>query len=210
MKRVGIILLVILFIASCEDNSVDYGYDRYYEEFVTVISKNVFLLDSGKTVYNTTDLSKEFSAGERLILHYTLLDEKTSGYDYTIRINGVRTIAYSQLLKVSEKDIEEFPAEAVRLESLWLGSHYLNMQLYINYKSEAHKVSLMADSTRLNNDTVHVFFKHDSGNDPAGYPVLVYLSFDLEEALGSPMKERVVSVNINTSNYGEKDYELIY
>ena len=96
------------------------------------------------------------------------------------------------------------------LESVWPGSHYLNMQFYLNYKSEAHKIGLLTDSTRLGSDTLLIRFIHDTNNDPPGYPSHAYLSFDLKEVLGDPGKSRPISVQINTSNYGNKTYTFDY
>ena len=84
------------------------------------------------------------------------------------------------------------------------------MQFYLNYKSVTHKIGLVVDSTRLESDTLRMYFVHDSDNDPPGYSSRACLSFDLEDVLGTPEKARPVSVQINSGNYGNKTYEFRY
>jgi hypothetical protein len=174
MKRIITLLFIALFtgslfLTSCENNKFDYGLDKYYEEIVTAMGKNVFLLDNGEKMLSVTENGNQtFQSGDRIFLNYTLLPENTAGYDYTVRVNGGAKITMGKLNKVSRKDIEASAKEPIQLESVWLGSHYLNMQFYINRKSESHIIGLLTDSTRLVNDTIQIYFKHDSNNDPVG------------------------------------------
>jgi hypothetical protein len=209
-KIVVFFALCTLFF-SCEDKkTVDYGYDEYYEEIVTAVSENGFLLDNGKTLFDTNKETNPYSSGDRVLLNYTLLHETTSGYDYTVRVNGSSKIHKTELTLTNREKIDSAVNEPVLFESLWLGSHYLNMQCYINYKSEAHTIGLLTDSLQIRNDTVRIYFKHDKKNDLPGYSNRLLLSVDLEKALGSPKKEKVLLLNINSFNYGEKIYELKY
>jgi hypothetical protein len=203
--------LLLFLLASCETNPVDYGLDRYYKEILTFTGENSFLSDEGKTILNVSEDKKpNYQPGDRVLLNYTLLPETTSGYDYTVRVNGTSKIPLGKLTLVDQKEIETAANEPIHLESVWLGSHYLNFQLYLNYKSEAHSIGLLVDSTLLAEDTIRIYFKHNSNNDPAGYPVHTFISFDLEEVLGKPKNSQAIAVAVNTDNYGQKAYQLIY
>jgi len=203
-------IVLVNFLFSCEDKTVDYGLNEYYVEIVTAQNENAFLLDNGKIITATdNENNKQYTSGDRVLLNYTLLTTNTSG-DYSVRINGSAKIPQGKLTLSDEASINSFLKEPILLESVWLGSHYLNMQFYLNYKSEAHKIGLFADSTRLKSDTLKMYFTHDINNDPSGYPSHTYLSFDLREVLGDPGKARPISVQINTSNYGNKTYEFEY
>ena len=201
----SILLATLLF--SCGDKTVDYGLDQYYVEIVTAQSENEFLSDQGKLIVATSNENqKTYTSGDRVLLNYTLL--AASGDNYTARINGSAKVPLGQLTLSNESAIQSSAKEPVLLESVWIGSHYLNMQFYLNYKSETHKIGLLTDSTRMESDTLRMYFVHDTNNDPPGYPTHVYLSFDLEDILGDPGKTRPISVQINTSNYGDKTYEF--
>jgi len=199
-----------LFLFSCEDKVIDYGLDKYYVEIVTVQSENVFLSDNGKMIVaEPNENKKKYASDDRVLINYTLLETNVSG-DYRVRINGLVKVPQGKLTLTNGTNINSSANDPILLESVWLGSHYLNMQFYINYKSVAHKIALIADSTRLGNDTIRMYFVHDINNDPPGYPSHSYLSFDLKEVLGETGKSRPVTVQINSSNYGDKSYAFEY
>jgi hypothetical protein len=206
------IFAAMILLFSCENSDdVDYGYGEYYEELVTAKGNDVFLLDNGKTLINASkNTGKSVQAGDRVLLNYTLLSEKTTGYDYTVRVNGLSKIPLGDLKPVDQKTIDAAVNDPVLFESLWLGSHYLNLQFYFNYKSEQHYIGLLTDSTLLKNDTIHIYFRHDPQNDKPGYSNKAILSVDMEKTLGKPEKKKVLLLNISTINYGEKQYELKY
>ena len=207
----GITLSALFFFSSCENRTVDYSYDKYYVEIATAQAENRFLLDDGKTIVVTNEeKSKAYTTGDRVLLNYTLLSETISENELTVRINGSVKVPQWQPVSTDENAIHTAAKEPVALESIWLGSHYLNMQFYLNYKSETHKIGLLVDSRYLNSDTIRMYFTHDSRNDPPGYPAHTYLSFDLENLLGAPEKAQTILVEIHTRDEGNKIYEFKY
>jgi len=206
------LLLIILAgsFYSCKDKTVDYGLDEYYVEIVTAQSDNSFLSDNGIKIVAKSDVSnKSYSSGDRVLINYTLLEASNPDY-YYVRINGSAKIPQGKLTLSDNSTIQTSVKEPVLLESVWLGNHYLNMQFYINFKSTAHKIGLLVDSASIKSETISLYFVHDPVNDSPGFPSHTYLSFDLKEVLGQPKKNRSVSVQINTSNYGIKTCEFEY
>jgi hypothetical protein len=193
------------FLSSCENKTVDYGLDAYYVEIVTAQVKNEFLTDNGKIIIATpNEKTTTYTSGDRVLLNYTLLSDN----DNNVRINGSAKVPMGKLTFTSNSAISKAVKEPILLESVWIGSHYLNMQFYLDYKSVTHTIGLLADSTRLDSDTLRLYFIHDANNDPPGYPNHTYLSFDLEKILNISGKNRPVSIQINTSNYGDKVFDL--
>jgi hypothetical protein len=212
-KRIGFLLLpVLLFFFSCEDETVNYHLGEYYQEIVTVLEKNVFVSDAGKTYFNvhSNDSQSYDENVRRVFLTYSYAKEKIPPYDQAIIVLGSSPVTTGDLKAVSQKEINDFPTDPILLESLWIGSHYLNMQFYFDYKSEMHTIGLLTDSTRLDNDTIRLYFKHDIKNDPPGHPTHLFLSFDLEKVLNKPENNRPLLIHIHTGNYGNKTYELKY
>lgn len=209
-KYVVFFIFLTSFLFSCEDKTVDYGLDEYYVEIVTFQSNGLFLSDKGKNIIAHNENRKNYTSGDRILINYTLLEINASG-DYNVRINGSAKIPQAKITLTSEDNINKSSREPVLLESVWLGSHYLNMQFYINYKSVTHKIALLADPTGVNSDTLRMYFVHDTVDDPPGYPSHSYLSFDLKDVLGDRVSvTRPITVQINTSNYGDKIYEFDY
>jgi len=197
------------FLFSCKDKTVDYGLDTYYVELVTAQNSNEFLTDKNEMLIATPDANaKTYASGDRVLLNYTLLS--TASGEYNVRVNGSAKIPQGKITLTNDPAIQSRANDPILLESVWLGSHYLNMQFYINYMSVAHKIGLLVDSTRLESDTLRMYFTHDTNNDPPGYPSHTYLSFDLKDVLGDTGKARPISVQINSSDYGNKTYEFEY
>jgi len=204
-------ILFASFLFSCGDKTVDYGLDKYFVEMVTAQNANEFLTDQGKLLVATSATnSNSYSLGDRVLLNYTLLSPTTSDDNYSVRINGSAKVPLGKLTLSNELAIQSAAKAPILLESVWLGSHYLNMQFYLNYMSQTHKIGLLVDSTRLESDTLRMYFTHDTNNDPPGYPSHAYLSFDLKDILGDPTKARPISVQISTDNYGDKIFTFDY
>jgi len=204
-------IFFVSFLFSCEDKTVDYGLGIYYVEIVTAQNKNEFLNDNGKLIIAASQKNeKTYAFGDRVLLNYSLLPSTASEGDFSVQINASSKIPLGQITATNDSTIRSSHIDPILLESVWLGSHYLNMQFYVNFMSETHKIGLLVDSARLESDTLRMYFIHDTNNDPPGYPTRVYLSFDLKDVLGDPGKSRPLSVQINTSNYGNKAYEFEY
>jgi hypothetical protein len=202
------LLLSSFLFSSCTSSpSVDYGLGKYYVEIVTALGENTFRLDSGKTLYAVSGKTdKSYEAGDRVVLSFSYM-EKTIDQ---VTVHASSKISLGALKSVEEKEIVGFADDPVRLESLWIGSHYLNFRIYMEYKSEKHTIALFTDKNKLEQPEMDVYFRHDAKNDPSGYPVFVYLSFDLKETLGEPEGSKILQIHLNTTNYGRKTYELNY
>ena len=206
-----IIIAILFFLFSCEDKTVDYGLDEYFVEIATAQNKDEFLLDNGNMLFSTPDNERKlFDFGDRVLINYSLLPQIENERGYTVEINHSTKIPLGKLTQTSDSVIRSSASAPILLESIWLGSHYLNMQFYINFKSVTHTIGLLVDSTKLENDIVRMYFIHDTKNDSPGYPSHTYLSFDLKEVLGIPENARQISVQINSSNYGNKTYNFVY
>jgi hypothetical protein len=213
MKTLLFSLLPILslFFFSCKSDEVDYGLGEYYQEIATVLNDSVYLLDTGQTLCNINYKKiKALDAGKRVFLTYSYEKQRETSCDCAISLHGLLEITQGELKTFDEKDLDALPVEPVHLESVWLGSHYLNLRIYINYNSMPHSIGLFTDSTRLNADTVCIYFVHDLNGDSPGYPRASYLSFDLENVLGFPAGQKNILLNINTSNYANKTYKFKY
>jgi hypothetical protein len=203
------------FFFSCEEDTIDYGLGEYYQNIATVLSDSVYLLDSGETLYDVAyGAKKAREASKRFLLTYSILKERNTFYDHAIALHGASEITMGELKAVADTTIASFPAHSIRLESVWTSSHYLNMQFYFNYVSKTHSIGLLTDSSCLSDDTLRLYFKHDTNQDSPGYPVHLFLSFDLKKVLGEPNSEpaekKHLQVNINSSNYADKTYKFNY
>ncbi len=213
MKQLSPLLLLVLLVfqVSCEKDTVDYGLGEYFVDIATFQEVNSLLLDDGHTLFvSEGKISSSFQNGQRIWLNYSILPDAVSGYDYAIRVNGASAIGQGMLTGINAVSIDTMKNAPVQLESAWIGNHYLNLLFYIEYNSQTHRITLVTDSAKMKNDSVAIYLRHDTQNDPPGTTSRVIVSYDLEKVLGKPRKQKKLSVHLNTSNYGNKVYQFEY
>jgi hypothetical protein len=190
---------------SCTPQPVDYGLGEYYVEIVTALGDNAYRLDSGETIYAVRkETDKPFEAGDRVYLTFSYLD------NHSVRLHGASKIAQGDLKALSGEEIQQQADDPIRLVSAWTGSYYLNLQFYMEYNSQSHKIALVTHEWNVNEPEVDLFFRHDPNNDPPGYPAKVYVSYDLSKVLGEPQGNRIIRIHFNTINYGNKTCQFKY
>ena len=212
LKNYKLILIILLLPAACSEDKVVYDTGEYKVDLATVQinnDKQAFLLDNNELLLSA-GLHKNIEAGQRVMLNYSYLPETSSGYDYVVKINGITAITQSKLAEVNSETINTTANDPVRLESVWIGSHYLNIIFYINYHSKKHSISLITDKAKTHEEEVSIYFRHDNNDDPEGYMRKVIASFDLSDVLGEPVSDRRLLVDINSDKYGSKNCSLIY
>ncbi|MDR2086015.1 MAG: hypothetical protein LBP72_02450 [Dysgonamonadaceae bacterium] len=215
ISRIFCFFATVSCFFACEDNTVDYALGEYYQNIATVLNDSVYLLDSGEALYNINyRANKAFDADKRIFLTYSLEKEKNAPCGHAILLHGASEITLGELKIADKIAIDSLPAHPVRLESVWVGSHYLNMRFYFDYRSKTHSIGLFADDSCLSGDTLHLYFRHNTNQDSPGYPVHLFLSFDLEKVLGKPggesSKQKCLQVFVNSSNYADKSYKFKY
>ncbi|MDR0798777.1 MAG: hypothetical protein LBN18_03345 [Dysgonamonadaceae bacterium] len=213
MKISRSILLFLCFaLFSCENDPVDYGLGEYFQDIVTAAENRIFLLDNGKQVYEqqTGDTANVYQAGKRVVLIYSYTDSNVSENLRPVHIHQSYAIPLGELKTTTTMNIGRLPEIPIQLQSVWMGSHYLNFRFYMEYKSETHSMMLVCDEKKSGNAEQTLYLKHDTNKDPAGYWVFTLMSIDLSRVLGEPTGERTLHVHLQTTNYGEKTYTFKY
>jgi hypothetical protein len=201
------ICLFLLTLGACQEQVVDYGLGDYYEEIATAVDTDDFLLDNGKTVHNMNpEYRVNFEAGTRVYLRFAYEE----GSDTQIRLSGLFPITQGNLQAVEENYIFQQENDPVRLESAWIGSHYLNLHFYMEYSSQTHALMLLTDVAQSDQSELHLYLRHNKNNDPAGHWKYLRVSYDLSKVLGEPQGDRTIQVHFHTTNYGDKTSIFTY
>ena len=194
-------LWLLLVLASCSPGVVDYGFGDYYVEFATALENRAFRLDNGHTIYDSNETTeKSFASGDRVYLYFSYGNTLSD----PITVHAISKVFSDTLKTMPEETISQQPNDPVRLESAWIGSRYLNLHLYIEYRSKAHRITLVMDEEQVSDSEINLYFRHDTNGDAPGYPTPVYASYDLSKVLGEPQGDRDLRVHFNTTNYGNK------
>ncbi len=210
--KILILNLVCILSFSCEEEDISYDIGAYKVDLATVVFDNglhSFLLDSGESLY-TSDQQWKIEKDQRVWLNYSYLSEEKPGYDRVVKVNVCRVITQGKPLITNQETIDIFRNDPVYLRSVWLGSTYLNLDFSFDFYSNPHKIALLMADIQQISDTIMLYFRHSTGEDLPGYERRSYASFDLSEILGLSDGSRLLFVNINSTNYGAKNFDLRY
>jgi hypothetical protein len=209
----SVLLCSVLLFFACEEETVDYGLGEYYQEIVTSLGSHNYLSDAGEKLYNARPGSaKSYEDSTRVLLTYSFTEdiEPSPNRGKAVTVHSSSSIVRGYLKTIEKKNIDRLPDDPIQLESVWIGSHYVNLRFYMDYKSKTHSIALVCAGEDVNEENIHLYFSHNSNDDPAGYKIYAIASFDLEQTMGNPKGNKTLYIHLNTSNYGEKIYELKY
>ena len=178
-----IAIVLFTFLLSCEKESE--RIDNYLVVFATaeISDSNItFRLDDGKLLKPDNTTSVALKNGTRVILNYTPLENEL------ITINRVQTI-FMDVVKY-EGYPDKVKTSPIKIVSIWVSGHYLNMSIEVDYHSKSHTTGLFRD---VSAEEPTLYFSYSREDDPAGAPVLNYLSFDLRSLGNEPF-----TVYVNT------------
>lgn len=179
-------IIFIPFLLSCEKEIV--RIDNYLVEYATVNvtgSTITFRLDNGEVLKPEATADKlDVEDGDRVILDYTPLEE-----DGFIKVNRIRKIFLDGIKE--EGFPEEVKTSPIKIVTIWVSGHYLNMSFEVDYHSKPHITGLYRD---MEADEPILYFSYSREEDPPGAPTLTYLSFDLN----SLESDRPFTVHVNT------------
>lgn len=162
-------IIVFSFLLSCEKETTRIA--DFFVEFATVKlddSAIRFILDDGAALSPKTVNKLNLAEGDRVILNYTPLE------DEYITINSVRKIFVDSVKTEGYPD--KVITSPIKIVSIWVSGHYLNMSFEVDYHSKPHTTALFRDPN-AERPTLH--FSYSREDDPLGAPTQTYLSFDL-------------------------------
>lgn len=168
MKKLPLhwIVFLLLSVVGCEEKPQ--RLDDYFVDFATVKKSGngyLFQLDNQRLLIpRETDYTGQ--EGQRVVLNYVPLKGDT------VKIHAVRNILTGVIQS------EGFPGklvkDPVKIQSIWVGGDYLNMIIETEYHSTPHQVALLRNGS---SPSIDLYFSHSRGDDPPGYPQIMYASF---------------------------------
>lgn len=176
-------IVLFTFLLGCDKESE--RIDDFWVVYATakIADSNIaFRLDDGKMLKPDNTTSATLKDGSRVILNYTPLENGL------IKINRVQPI-FMDVVK-EEGYPEKVKTSPIKIETIFVSGHYLNMSFEVDYHSKTHTTGLFRDMSAIEPT---LYFSYSREDDPAGAPVLNYLSFDLRS-----LKGETFAVYLNT------------
>lgn len=145
-----LLTLVVSFVSQFLLQSCLSDNDDFYLAIATLRTTDnnelYFVLDTGKKMYaNLTKTGKQ-EEGQRYYVHFEILEEEKSGYDYNIKIHNLEEIMTKSPFIMTEATIDSIGDDKINITDAWFGDGYLNIQyqfLGTSNTSKQHIVSLV-------------------------------------------------------------------
>ncbi len=216
-------LIAIFTLNSCSD-AADENHisDNYRSDIATIYAidttaRSFYLkLDDGSTLLPASfDPSYKPSYNKRAIVDYTILSDKTSGYDHIARINAISDIATKGVIDLTRENEKEIGNDPIKILDLWAGDHFLNIHYGYNTGGEKlHTINLVRnnqDKIISNpNGTIVLEFRHNKNGDPERYGIKNYAAFDLKPFQIPNQNSVNLIIKILDFNNESKEYPITY
>lgn len=176
--RLGLLLALVMTAVSCNDNKND---DKLFYSYVTVQaptsgSELTLRRDAGAFLFVKSSLVNisGLREGDRLIVYYRIRGNAISGtQDYNVTLHRYYMVLtkdpiLQSFLDANPGEDESLGNNATRVNDVWFGGRYLNINLsvYRNLNSSvSHLINLVADDVNFDGTTMTVYLRHNAYSD---------------------------------------------
>ena len=212
-------ILFAAFFAAC---SIDDGNsnDNYYVSIATVSNPDLsgfftFTLDdSTKMAVSATNLPNYKPAtGQRIVANYTILANNPAGStsDYDVRINDAYNVLTKNIFNITPATQDSIGKVGVVVNSIWVGSDYLNVDFSYYGNGKTHYINLVSDNLKVYNDgKVHLEFRHNDNDDSKVTNYRGIVSFNLKSIRVNDADSVKMVIHSWDYNNQETTYPLTY
>lgn len=212
---VCILAVILLVIASCDDNSRSAG--NFHINIATIIpeGENTYslLLDDGERLWPVaTDMWYTPSYNQRVFLNYTILSGKQEDFDHYIKVNDIWNILTKEAIELNEINADSIGNDPVRANSVWVGGDYLNVSFMFNYGGvKPHAVNLVKNtlSADPSPEAIRLEFRHNSYQSAATRLYEGFVCFNLKPFRVNDADSVKLSVRFKEWS-GETTYDVVY
>lgn len=164
-------LIPVPFLQSCLDDN-DNSY-LAIATFRTTEGGAYFTLDDGEKMLPQQASPGLLEDGQRVYVHFDLLDEKTDGYKYTIAVKGIEKILTKALFVMNEETADSIGDDRINIRSIWFGDDYLNLTFQFpgtHNPAQLHIVNLVRNTIEGAGEAEEGYlpleFRHNAFGDP--------------------------------------------
>ena len=189
---------------SCSDDEQEGIYDSQIELATTQIrgEQFYFLLDNGKTIFPDKEITYDLRDNQRVRILFSVVQENPESFEATATIHS---LAFIQVFPILRQE-QQSGNDSIGVESIWIGSHFLNFAFYIYADSKEHSINLLQTKS-LENDSIHFKISHNANNDFPAFRKRGIVSFDIKDL----ERHKPVTLAITVDTYsGKKTYYRVY
>lgn len=203
-------------MTSCDDKD-GYSLGNFKFEIATVepLSHDTYalILDNGDRLWPAaSDVAYLPKANQRVFVNYTILSDQQGEYAHYVKINDIWNVLTKNVIELNEANADSIGNDPIKLNSMWIGGDYLNVDLMFNYGGVRPHLFNLVNNT-LNPDTLDGVVELELRHNAYGSQ-----NMELFEAIAcfnlKPFRqENVDSVNFSIKVMdwdGVKDIDLVY
>lgn len=160
-----ILISIVLFINSCNNDDVNYPTNHRFVDIVTVIKNNkgmklekVALNDQGVTTLITNQWVDAYLAkGRRVIVEYEVSDENITLNPMPVNLIQIGLIAFDTIKYAQYREIELMERPKAKLVSAWRTGDFINLQTELKYDGNNQMLSILADESTKGKSIVECY-----------------------------------------------------
>lgn len=170
-------------------------FDSYYRSFY----------------YGSEDFYAKWKNGDRVLLNYTILDEKTDSKGkvekYFIKVNSVKKILMKKIIDITPAINDSIGNDPIYVLDSWVTDSLLNLKFRYYGKYKTHYINLIKNPGVLTaaSQPIQLEFRHNDNGDADAYPFVSFVSFRLPSLKIQGLDS--VKFVVKSKDYNGKDFE---
>lgn len=201
-QNIGVFLLMLfmLLLSGCGNDSVDYPTDYRYVDILTVLKndKGMILekvgINDDETIKMTTNqwVDADLEKGRRVIAEYSVEADRLNQRPMPIKLHQMGFIQFDTIQFQPMNMIENSSCPKIEIISLWRTGNFINLQSKIAYDGKSQLYTIVADDMTADKAIVECYLlnKGELVGDNSIYRHS-YASFYIGDIWDSPTLERV-------------------
>jgi hypothetical protein len=227
MKKIifGLLVGFLFVFGGCKDDD-GYSLNDVWIGFGVVENTDDYkiVLDDGDILYpvafggyapwNDADYSsdtRKIEAGDRLMLNFTILDDKLNDAGeviaYYVKINSAKKILTKGILDITEANKDSIGNDPVIVQEVWMANDLLNFQLKYWGRNKIHFINLVKQPGELTAEgqPFQLELRHNKNGDTEDVPYTAFVSFHLDSLQVAGLDS--VRFTVTCKDYDEKPFE---
>lgn len=227
MKKIIFVLLIgFLFgFSGCLDDD-GYSLGDVWVGFGVVENADTYkiVMDDGDILYpvafggyvpwNENDYSgssHKVKAGDRLMLNFTVLDDKLNDAGeitaYYVKVNSAKKVLTKGVLDITEANKDSIGNDPIIVQDTWMANGLLNFQLKYWGRNQTHFINLVKQPGELTSEgqPFQLELRHNKNGDSEDIPYTAFVSFKLDSLQVAGLDS--VRFTITSKDYDDKPFE---
>lgn len=172
---------------------------------------------------NSTQYNYAPENGQRVLFEYNVLEERTDEGSKAIKLIYLREILTKDIFHITPETEDSIGNDVVAINSMWIGSDYLNIGFSFFHYNQTHLFNLVLDEDKTyesddeegeeesDDKKIHLEFRHNANKDWMAYPpVSAYASYKLEPLQDAEADSVNLVIHVRVANEEYKAFELTY